>query len=256
MMRAVILWLMASLLALPSLGAAQAQSQALSIAASANLREVLPALIATYTQQHPVDITVNYAASGLLVQQLLHGAPYHLFLSANEAYAERVADALPSSLPACRYARGTLAFWSMTPSSPKGWQHDLMAGRWARIAIANPRHAPYGQAAQAALAELKPPAGTHLVQANNVSQVAQWAGQRVIDAGFLPTGLAQQLLSGQWVAVPQALYPPLWQSAVILPNSAAQPEASRFLSWLVGDEAAPVWLTWGYHPARGAGACG
>lgn len=244
-------------LVLAALGAVNvAQAATVSVAAASNLREVLPALIAAYTQQHPGRIDVNYAASGVLVQQILHGAPYHLFLSANDAYAERVAQALSGVSPVCRYARGSLAFWSSTPSSASGWQQDLVAGRWTRVALANPRHAPYGQAAQAILSRWQPSPSTQWVYANNVSQVTQWASQGVIDAGFMPLGLAQQLRTGVSIAVPDALYPPLWQSAVMLPRGKNQPEPRQFMQWLLSYAAAPIWQAQGYRQARGQHACG
>jgi len=170
------------------------QADKLHIAAATNLRFVLPELVDEFEHQTGHDVLVSYAASGTLTTQIQHGAPFELFLSASPSYIQRLIDAKLTDGKAVNYAQSQLAFFASSKSTLRvdkdlsGLKQAIEQGTLNKIAIANPRHAPYGQAAQSALqqAGLWQQIQPYLLMAENASQVMQFSLSTVVDAGFVP----------------------------------------------------------------------
>ncbi|MDE3103547.1 MAG: molybdate ABC transporter substrate-binding protein [Acidobacteriota bacterium] len=224
------------MLALP-VRAQQATAPPLRVAAAADLQTVLPTLLQEYRRRTGVQVLVSYGSSGTLAAQLLNGAPQDLFLGADAQYpAKVVAAGLTTESEPVPYARGTLVLWARqdSPLQPISLQ-TLSSGRVQSLAMADPGHAPYGRAAQAALEHLGllTTLQPHLVVAENIAQAGQFAESGNAQAGLLSLTLAQsprfrQL--GSYVVMPR-VYPEILQCGVVL-RAGQTAAAQAFLDWL------------------------
>jgi len=227
-------------------------SSPLRIAAAADLQPVLPPILEQFRMATGIETQATYQASAALTTQILNGAPFDLFLSADLSYPRRLIDAGVADIGSppgtsgpghpispLTYARGTLVLWTRKDSH---WPNPAIATltdpALQRLAIANPDRAPYGRAAIAALtslnliAALKP----KFVTAENISQAAQFAESGNADAGLisLTSARTEHLSSiGSYFVMPRDSYPPIEQGAVILSNSPQRQSARRFLDFLL-----------------------
>ena len=226
-------------LALACLPAAFAQTP-LRVAAAADLEPVLPLILIQFTQATGIRAEATFQASAVLTTQILNGAPFDLFLSADLAYPQRLISAglADSNAPAV-YASGTLVLWTRHDAHLPPPSLDLLRNpALRRLAIANPDRAPYGRAAVAALHSLglydalRP----RLVTAENIAQAAQFADSGNADAGLisLTAALSPRLAaSGDYFVLPTSLYPPIQQGAVIVAASPQRAAARRLLDFLL-----------------------
>ena len=240
----------------PGAGPRQAGSRVISVAAASDLEPALAALRPTFEGSHPgLTLRVTYGSSGAFFAQLQNAAPFDLYLSADVAYAHKLAEAgLASPLDVFVYARGRLAVWA-PKSSPieveKLGLRSVLHPAAKRVAIANPRHAPYGRAAEAALlkAGLLDQVRPRLVYGENVAQAAQFVDSGAADLGFIALSLSLSPAlrdRGRVFEVPLDAYPPLEQGGVVL-GSARQPEATRaFRNFLLSAEVAAVLRRFGF----------
>ena len=223
-------------------GVACAQTP-LCVAAAADLQPVLPPILAQYQKSTGVAATVSYASSATLATQILNGAPFDLFLAADTSFPQRVIDGgmAAASAPAI-YAHGTLVLWARNDTLSQLHRTLSLAlltdAAIARIAVANPEHAPYGRAAIAALHGLGVSGAVQpkLVYAENIAQAAQYAASGNAQLGLLSRTQAETpaLRSvGTYIIVPQADYPPIAQGAVVVKHSAQRAAAEAFLHWLL-----------------------
>lgn len=237
-------WLACCLLLLQShAGAAEAT---LRIAVAANFNGTLERLIEAYRERHPdFRAVVTSGASGKHYAQISQGAPFDLFFSADDQLTAALV-AGGRELPDTRavYALGTLVLWSPDPQRLAGdgaaW---LRSGQWDRLAIANPRVAPYGAAALAVLQALEVPAeGGRLVTGQSLGQAFAFVSSGNAEAGFVALSQVIEHERGnapgsRWLPAP-ALYPPIVQEAVVLAAASDAELAGRFLAWVLGDPAA------------------
>ncbi|MBP6506003.1 MAG: molybdate ABC transporter substrate-binding protein [Opitutaceae bacterium] len=233
-----------------------AAAATLSVAAAANLVYALDALHAAFKQLEPeTTINVTLGASGSLVTQITHGAPFDVFLSADLYYPQALIKAGQADADSLTpFATGQLVLWTTKP----GLELTALATAVRqpsvkKIAIANPATAPYGRAAQAALtqlgvwAEVQP----RLVTGENISQTAQFVSSGNADLGFVALSLVlspQLAEKGRWLAVPAGLHAPLTQGAVLTRRGAANPAARRYLEFLLSPTARGVFARFGYGP--------
>lgn len=213
---------------------ARAQAMA-TVAAASDLKFAIEELAAAFEKDSGQRIRVVLGASGALLTQILQGAPFHLFMSADEDFVFRLADAGRTPDRGQRYALGRLALLvpDGSPLQPDGALKDLAAalrdGRLQRLAIANPAHAPYGRRAREALqhAGLWDALQPHLVLGENVSQAAQFALSGATQGGIVSHSLAMAPAFAQrsrFALVPDAWHQPLVQRMVLLKDA---PEAAR-----------------------------
>jgi molybdate transport system substrate-binding protein len=221
------------------------QSQTLRIAAAANLSDVLPSIIDSYQMDNNVpekdnlDIEVTYASSGKLYAQIKAGAPYDLFLSANQEFPAKLADetALPFT-----YTRGQLALYSVTKTldnfTPKALTDLLTSDSFtngSKIAIANPDLAPYGASAKAYLQSQnmydKLNAQKSLIQSENIGQAFQYAHTGSVDYGFVAQSqlIAIKAKPEQFITLPPASYPAILQDGIVINNT---PATNAFVNYL------------------------
>jgi molybdate transport system substrate-binding protein len=237
---------------------ALAQSSAavtIRVAAAADLQPVLPGLLKDYEKQTGLHVEVSYGPSGTLTMQILNGAPFDLFLSADMSYPARISGAGLSTAPT-PYAKGTLVLWARKDSSIQPLSLEtLRSPALHRLAIANPDHAPYGRAAYSALEQMKllDALKPKFVIAENIAQAAQFAESGNADAGLisLAAALTPRFSSeGTYVVVPADSYPPIVQGAIVLTKSSGAAAAQRLLQFLLSKPEQDALAARGLKPAN------
>jgi len=238
------------------LSAATAQAGTkVRIAAAANLAQVIEVLATEFQNANPGAITeVTLGASGSLVAQITHGAPFDIFLSADMDYPRAlIANDQVHSTSLTPFAIGRLVLWTTNSQIQlTTLEAALTDSRVRHIAIANPDTAPYGRAARETLAKLLLASAlrTKIVIGENVSHAAQFVASGNAELGFVALSIviAPQLEnSGQWIEVPAAWHTPLIQGAVITNQGTANPLAGEFLTFLQGSVARKIFARFGYR---------
>jgi len=226
------------------------------VAAAADLRFALDGVIDAFTGVHPdIDVSVSYGSSGTFFAQLQRGAPYDCYLSADISYPRQL-DAQGLALPGSTftYAVGRIVLWVREDSpldvASRGFD-ALVDPSVAHVAIANPDHAPYGRAAEAALdsAGLLDRVRPKLVLGENVSQAMQFAQSGSADAGIVALALAVAPTvagDGRYWEVPVETYPQMEQGGIIL-ETAADPDAARaFTAFMQADQGRQILRRFGF----------
>ncbi len=227
-----------------------------SVAAAANLIHAAEALHAEFRRTAPdVALTVSLGASGSLFAQIVHGAPFDVFLSADTEYPQRlVADGHGDAASLRTFATGRLVLWTLRDDLDVT---DLAAvvrhPSVRKFALAQPRTAPYGRAAQAALEKLGlwSDAQPKLVLGESVSQTAQFVETRNADAGLIALSLVQSprlAQRGRWHELPSALHASvsLDHAVVLTRRGTANPAARRYLDFLFTAPAQKILRDFGY----------
>jgi len=227
---------------------------ALAIAAAADLQFALADVKAAFAKAHPgLEVAITYGSSGNFYTQLTNRAPFDLFLSADLSYPSKLVEAgLADGSTAFLYSRGRLVLWV-----PKGSPIPVEQGMKAllhpaarKVAIANPRHAPYGRAAEAALAQLGllEAVRPRLIFGENIAQAAQFVQTGAADIGLLALSLAKApaLAAGRSFEVPLEAYPALDQGGVILNHARNRAVALVFRDFLRSPEGVAILRRYGF----------
>jgi molybdate transport system substrate-binding protein len=238
--------------------AAHAQSpKELHIAAASDLQPVLPTLAAEYEQATGVKIIPSFGSSATLAQQITNGDPQDLFLSADYVHPEQlVAANLTTSHAPTPYARGVLVLWARKDSPAQPLTLDaLTSSKVQKIAVANSQHAPYGFAAEKALASLHltDKVAGKLVVAEDIGQTAQFAESGNAQVAIISLTIASSPHFrdlGTFARFPPHSYPEIRQCAVILKSSKNQEEAKKFLDWLTSSTIQQSLTKFGLDPAN------
>lgn len=243
--------------ALAGLRLPAAATPAVSVAAAANFVHALEALHAEFRRSAPgVDVTATTGASGSLFAQTRHGAPFDVFLSADTEYPRQmVAAGLADAATLRTFAVGRLVVWSSrTDLDLANLAGLLRSPEVKKIALAQPKSAPYGRAAQAVLEQLGLWAAvqSRLVVGESISQTAQFIETGNADAGFvaLSVVLAPRLRhTGRWLEIPPELFAgaPLDHAVVLTRRGAANPAARRYLEFLASEPAKKILREFGYR---------
>ena len=237
------------------LTAASAACQEITVAAAADMNAVLPELATRYTTQTGQAVKLVFGSSGNLTNQIRNGAPFDLFFSADEDYPKQlVADSLAEKETLYRYAIGRLVLWvpnGVALDVQKLGMNALLDPSIKKISIANPAHAPYGRAAEAALKHfgVYDSVAAKLVLGENVAQAAQFVESGNAQAGLiaLSHALAPALKDkGHYWSVPLDSYPTLNQAVVVLSRSKSQTQAHKFLEFARSPEAASLLEAYGF----------
>lgn len=232
-----LILLIATSLSPAALVCAAAPPREVRVAAAADLKFALDAVFAaTAASTRGIRPSVTYGSSGSFYAQIENGAPYDLFLSADADYPRRLAARGFGDGELFLYAFGRIALW-VSASSKLDIEglglRSLLDPSVRKVAIANPRHAPYGRAAEAAIKSRGVWDGVKgkLVLGENVAQAAQFAQSGVADAGVLALSLAlapQMRSAGRYVEIPPESYPRMEQGGLVL-KRARDPAAARAL---------------------------
>lgn len=225
------------------------------MAAASDMSAALPEVVAAYSKKTGHTVKLSFGASGNLTNQIRNGAPFDLFLSADEAYPQQLIDeGLAQGNTLYRYAVGRLVMWVPNESPldlSKLGIKALLDPSVRKIAIANPATAPYGRAAAGALRHfaIYEQVSDKFVIGENISQAAQFVESGNAQAGLiaLSHALAPAMKSkGRYWAVPLDAYPTLNQAAVVISKSKEQSAAREFLDYLRSAAATSLLASYGF----------
>ncbi|MDE1961455.1 MAG: molybdate ABC transporter substrate-binding protein [Xanthomonadaceae bacterium] len=247
-------------LAAALLAPAAAPAQHINIAAAADLKFCLDAIIASFKQAHPGStISVSYGSSGTFATQIRENAPFDLFFSADIEYPRQLhKDGLTASA-VTPYAVGRIVLWSATVDASRLTLADLARDDIGKIAIANPRHAPYGKRAEEALraSGVWNQVRAKLVFGENIAQTAQFVASGNAQVGIIALSLAMSpALSGKgrYSMIPDTLHQPLEQAFVITRHGADNGLAKAFAAYLETPESRATMTQYGFAlPAQTPG---
>jgi len=243
-----------ALLALVVMLTASGQSHAERVlaAVAANFAAAAQALQPVFEAETGHDLVFAFGSTGKLYAQIANGAPFHVFLSADQARAELV-ERDGSGVVGSRftYATGQLTLWSADPDLLAQAGPEVLRGAAVRhLAIANPQLAPYGAAAQQALARLDlwQAVETRIVLGQDVGEAYAMAATGNAQAAFVALASvlgADRPIGSRW-DVPADLHDPIRQDAVLLAHGAGNPAATGFLAFLRSEHARTLIASFGY----------
>lgn len=231
-----------------------AAAKEITIAAASDLNFAFKELVAEYEKATGDDVKLSLGSSGNFYAQIQNGAPFDLYFSADIGYPKKLEEAgltVPGSL--YRYAVGRIVIWTGNESKinvAKGFD-SLREPSIKKIAIANPKHAPYGRAAVAAMeyAKVYEQVKDKLVMGENISQAAQFIESGACDIGVIALSLAMapaMKAKGTYWEIPAETHPPLEQGAVILKTSKQQESAKQFLAFMKGTQGQEIMTRYGF----------
>ncbi len=231
--------------------ASKADADEIKIAVAANFTDATRELAPLFEQATGHTTSISFGSTGKLYSQIEHGAPFELFLAADTKRpikAEKEGLAVAGSR--FIYAKGKLVLWSAKADLFTDGEAFLKTGAFDHLALANPKTAPYGLAAEQVmrhlglLEQLRP----KLVQGDSISQTFQFAATGNAQAGFV--ALAQikgwQGDTGTLWEIPEDHYAPIEQAAVLLKQGEDNPAAAAFLEFLKSDSARELIEQYGY----------
>jgi len=230
-------------------------SPTLRIAAASDLRLALDEILAGFREGNPgVRVEAIYGSSGNFYAQIREGAPFDVFLSADSEYARRLKAEGLAEAP-FGYATGRLALVVRKDSAldPRGLDALLKSPAVRKLAIANPAHAPYGRAAEAALAtwKIRDLVGSKLVFGDSVAQALHFVDAGAAEAGLVALALVKGGAPGfVYAEVPEAAHPPLDQAGVILKRSASIEAARAFQRQLQSQTGRAILARYGFGLPR------
>lgn len=242
-----------TLTALSLLSATVAKSQQkILVAAASDLRFALDSLKSAFESTNEGQVEISYGSSGKLTEQIIHGAPFDIFFSADVAYPEQLEKEHQTASPVYRYAKGRIVLWSkrLDPNAEK--IRAVLDPSVVKIAIANPTHAPYGKRAVEALEHYKlwEMARPRLVYGENISQTAQFITTGAADIGFIALSLAlspaMQKDGGKYYLIPEESHEPLIQGAVITQHGKEKRLANAFFNFVRTDRAISILTHFGF----------
>lgn len=239
---------------------APAQAEKITIAAAADLKFALDEIVAGFRKSHPADeIQVSYGSSGKFQTQIQQGAPYDLFFSADISFPRQLARLGLAASEVKPYAVGRIVLWSAGQDAAKITLASLADPSFKRIAIANPKHAPYGKRAEEALraAGVWESVRSRLVLGESVAQAAQFVQSGNAQAGIIALSLAlspELTKKGGYVLIPATLHQPLEQGYIITRRGGEKTLAATFSDYMDSKPARGIMTKYGFVlPGQQAG---
>lgn len=230
-----------------------------TVAAASDLKFAIEEIASQFEKKTGHKLRLIFGSSGNFYSQLLQGAPFHLFMSADESLVFKLADVGQTIDRGKIYAYGRIGIMApkgspiKVDSSLSGLKHALQNNQIKRFAIANPAHAPYGMRAKEALeyAGLWSQIETKLVYGENVSQAAQFATSGSTQGGIIAYSLAlapQVARLGEFALIPEHWHGPLVQRMVLMRN--APDSAKAFYDYLSTPVAQAIMMRYGFTMPR------
>ncbi|MEA4917538.1 molybdate ABC transporter substrate-binding protein [Proteiniphilum sp.] len=232
-----------------------AEAKKVKVAAAANLRYVLESIKETYEAEHKgVQIEITFGSSGTLTQQIAHGAPFDFFMAADVDFPVKVKEMGFASGEVKTYAYGQLAMWSLSVDVAGGIQ-SVTSPSVKKIAIADPKKAPYGENTVEVLKKqgLYDTIEKKIVWGENISQTAQYAFSGNAEIGFIALSLAlapDMKGKGFLYLFPPDICPPVQQACVLLKQGAANRDARDFMDYVLSPACHKEWIAFGYALAK------
>lgn len=231
-------------------------AQPVRVAVAANAQFVVKKIAAAFTRKTGIPVEVIGGSSGKLAVQVKNGAPYGIFLSADMEFAQSVyAGGFALTKPRI-YALGSLIVCSSTGAALNNWKTVITDKSIGKVAIANPKLAPYGKAAMEALNHFKlyQAITDKLVFAESISQVNTYVLKKVVSIGFTTASLVYELPAGTnftWQKVDPSAYQPIEQGAVLLKYAKNNNfiQHKKFYDYLFSADAKAIFRKFGYTVA-------
>lgn len=235
-----------------ALSAVQVFAEDVQVAVAANFSAPMEEIAKAFFKSTGHQLKISTGASGKFYSQIKNGAPFQVFLSADEEKpAQLDKDGLTVQGSRFTYAIGKLVLWSANPAMVDGKGQILESEKFNKLAIANPKTAPYGEAAIETLTvlNLKRQLEPKFVMGENISQTYQFVASGNAAIGFVALSQVtrdNKLIGGSAWVVPEKLYSPIKQDAVLLVNGKDNAAARQFLQFLKGEESLRVIRSYGY----------
>lgn len=237
---------------LSSLVIGQVLADEVQVAVASNFTAPIDEIGKAFNKATGHQLKVSTGASGKFYAQIKNGAPFQVFLSADEEKpAQLEKDGLAVQGSRFTYAIGKLVLWSADPTVVDAKGQVLVKNQFNKLAIANPKTAPYGEAAMETLGTLKLKSllEPKMVMGENISQTYQFVATGNAEIGFVALSQVtkhNKITSGSAWVVPEKLYSPINQDAILLVNGKDSVAARQFLIFLKGAEATKVIQSYGY----------
>ncbi len=218
------------------------------IAVASNFTAVAKELAGDFSQRSGHRLKISFGSSGKIYTQIYNGAPFEVFLSADAERPERLErEGLVLAGSRFTYARGRLALWSPSSTDAEQIQQRIEQGDYRRLALANPKLAPYGAAARSYLNSLMlENVERYSVYGENIAQTYQFVATGNADLGLVALSqLQSQPVHSYWV-VPEQSYQPIRQQAVLLKRGQHSDVAKAFIVYLRQSDAQAIIGRHGY----------
>ena len=227
------------------------QAQTVRVAAAGNLRYILDDITAQYAIKNPkVKIDITLGASGTLTQQIINGASFDFFMAADKTFPDKLKEQGVASGEVKTYAFGKLVLWSSSLDVTKGMD-ILLDKSVTKIAIAKPAVAPYGERAIQCLKYygLYEKVKDKIVYADNIAQAAQYASTGNTEVGFVAYALVmgpELKDKGKYLMPDPKSYKPVEQACVLIKGWERNPEAAKFMKFVLSAECKPIFERYGF----------
>lgn len=227
----------------------------LVVATAASVQYVMKELIEEFQKEYGIPTEMVVGSSGKLTAQIREGAPFDVFVSADTKYPLDIhRNGVGEEAPKV-YALGALIVWSVDSTLDLAAQDFLLNPSIKKIALPNPRTAPFGEAAVAAMQKMGvyEKVKAKLVYGESIAQTSQYIASGSVDVGFsaLSVVMAKEMKGkGKWVAIDSTLYPPIEQAAILLQHSDDSPKkknARLFYDFLFSSKAKAIFTKYGYR---------
>lgn len=232
------------------------QASEVKVAVAANFSAPMKVIAQHFERDTGYKTSLAFGATGQFYAQIKHGAPFHILLAADDLIPAKLAsEGFGLAGSRFTYASGRLVLWSKTPGFVDNKGEILRAGRFNKIAIANPKLAPYGAAAIEVInrlgvsGQVKP----KVVEAANIAQAFQFVASGNAALGFV--ALSQVYENGKikegsgWI-IPSEMHRPIKQDALLLNAGKGNPAATALMEYLRGERASAVIQSFGYELQR------
>lgn len=230
-----------------------AHADEIQVAVAANFSAAAQKIAAQFEKDTGNTVKLSFGATGKFYAQIEAGAPFDVLLAADQTTPGKLVTegkAVPTTLHT--YAIGKLVLWSADPALVDAKGEVLKSGTWKHLSVADAKLAPYGQAAKETLAALKltDAVQARVVTAENIGQALQFARSGNAELGFVALGQVQppdgSKAPGSMWLVPDGLYTPIKQDAVVIAASKMPKAATAFVDYLASDKARAVIKAYGY----------
>lgn len=232
-----------------------AEAKPVHVAVAANFSKTMKSLVAEFEKTSDYQIALSFGSSGKFYAQIKQGAPYELFFSADQAKPDALQkEGLVIASSRFTYAIGRLALWSAQPDFSDKIEIKLKDGSFNKLAIANPKLAPYGAAALQVLRylELIDVTQPKWVRGENIAQTYQFVSSGNADLGFialsqlLGINKANNINRGSYWLLPDKMHRPIKQDVVLLRSAEKSLGAKAFLDFIHTDKAQNIIAQYGY----------
>jgi molybdate transport system substrate-binding protein len=228
-------------------------AQTITVAAAANMKYAVADIAKVFTKESGIGVKIITGASGKLTQQIMSGAPYDAFLSADVEFPTKLSQGGYTTTPAQVYAYGTLILWSDTGVDLSKGVAIVTDPSVKKIAVANPKTAPYGIEAMNTMKYYKvaDEVTSKIVTAESISQVGSYVTTKAVDVGFMAKSIVlspEMKNVGKWVEVDPKTYNTIDQAMVGLKNGSPENQiaAKKFLRFMSSAQALEILKASGY----------